>query len=732
MSFLDRFRSRKEPITEEDLARRLGGDASWTGKDVDRVTAMGISATWAAVRLLSDSVASLPLVYYRRTDKGKEKVPGDPLFALLGKKPNPEETSYAFRETMQHHLLLRGNAYSRVIRDFAGRPMQLWPLDVEKMKVVRALGELKYLYSVSNGPPEVLLPEDVLHIPGLGWDGITGYAPLDIAVQEFGYSIAVKEYGSEFFKNDGTPGGYLKLEHKLKDEAAVNRLKSSWSKSHSDWGSKHSIGVLENGAEWKQMALPPEHMQFLGSQKLTVTDIARIFRVPPHMIGDLERATFSNIEQQSLDFVINSLRPWLVRWEQNLNNQIIPEGLQDEYFFEFNVNALLRGDMGARSQAYRTFIEMGVMTQNEVRALENQNTEEGLDKHYVPLNWQEIIPPEEEDEMGGDDNIQQTALNGAQIKSLLEIITGVAVGDITEGTAKGIIEAGFPGISESLISQMLSNVEPVEKPDEPTGAFGEDDEENSVRMIDGVETRQTRAAKARFRLSNSFKPLFTNAVERVVRKEARDIRKGIKKYLGTRGDEEFDVFLDEFYEGLPKFLRQQVTPTYRTFAESVKVEVGKEINTEGELTAADEEFIGSFVTVFIGRYIDKSKKDLQKARDKAVAEGADVGEAIEARVDHWEETRAATVAGNETVRSGNAFAKVFMIAGGVTLLRWVAAGDSCPFCDSLDGTVVGVDQDFALADDVIQAEGNNMPVNSKIGHPPIHRGCDCQIVAEGV
>ena len=661
MSFLNviaELRSRKEPISQEDLAMGFGGD-SWTGKSVDRISSMGIAATWAAVRLLSDSVASLPLVYYRRTDRGKEKAVGDPLFALLNRKPNKESTSYSWRETAQHHLLLRGNTYSQLVRDTSGRISEVWLLDAEKVRVERSKndGQLFYIYRNES----TLLRDEVLHIPGLGWDGISGYSPMEIAVQEFGYSIAVKEYGSEFFKNDGTPGGYLGFPagYKLKDKEAIDRLKHSWNSAHTNWGDKHKIGVLEDGAEFKQTTLPPEHMQFIESQKFSVTDIARIFRVPPHMIGDLSHATFSNIEEQSIDFVTNSLRPWLVRWEQNLNNQIIPENQQDEFFFEFNINGLLRGDFETRAKGYRTFIEMGSMSQNEVRALENFNEVDGGDDYWVPLNWQKI----------GDD---------------------------------GLDESTEPG-------------------------FGE----NSIRMIEDLETRQNRAANSRFKLSNRFRPLFEEVIGRIVRKEARDIRAGIAKFLATRGISDFDLFLDQFYQGMPEFIRKQVTPTYSTFAESVKTEVSREIDIEDGLTAEDEAFIASFVTLFARRYIQKSQKDMQAALNKAVDNGIDPVIEAERQIEHWEEARAGFTAHNEAVRSSNAFAKVFMIAAGVTLLRWVAIGESCPFCDSLNGKVVGVEQDFALPNDVIEAGGKGLNVQSKVGHPPIHRGCDCQIVAGG-
>jgi len=727
------FRSRKEPMSNEDFARALGSDASWTGKDVNRTSAMGISATWSAVRLLSDSVASLPLVFYRRTDRGKEKVPNDPLFTLLSRQPNKEETSYTFRETLQHHLLLRGNAYAKKVFYGGGRVGELWPLDVEHMRVERSKNSGDLFYAYHDGGRDIILTcDEVLHIPGLGWDGITGYAPLEIAMQEFGYSIAVKEYGSEFFKNDGTPNGYLQLKGRLKDEDAVKRLKRSWGDSHSKWGKKNSVGVLEDEAEFKQTTIPPEHMQFIESKNLSVTDIARVFRVPPHMIGDLSHATFSNIEQQSLDFVINSLRPWLVRWEQNLNNQIIPSHMQAEYFYEFNVNALLRGDFDTRSKGYRTFIEMGAMTPNEVRALENFNTVEGLDEFYVPLNWQKVDDEEldksTEPGAGGivddeiiDDVVKQTALNGAQIKSLLEIIQSIAVGNLAVDTGKALIKAGFPGLPQSLVDKMISSIKKIDVVAEP--------DETKTRMIDGVETRQTRAAKSRFKLSNRFRPLFEDVIGKIIRKEARDIRTGVNKYLDTRGLGDFNLFLKEFYKELPGYIRKQMTPTYRTFAESVKGEVAQELGGDGEFSVDDESFVGVCYRFFIGRYIGKSRKDLTTAITKAVDSGIEEAVEIEKELTHWEDKRADFTAHDEVVRSGNAFAKTFMIAAGVTLLRWVSVGESCPYCDTLDGKVVGVDQQFALPNDVIEANGGALGVSSSIGHPPIHRGCDCQIVA---
>jgi hypothetical protein len=235
---------------------------------------------------------------------------------------------------------------------------------------------------------------------------VQGYSVLQVLTQSLGVSLAAERYGADFFKNSGRPSGVIKMPGKLKDEAAYKRMKASWQEAHGSWGKRSGTAILEDGAEWQQLFIAPEEAQFIQTRKLQTTEIARIFRVPPHLIADLDRATFSNIEQQSLEFVIHTMRPWLVRWEQALSLQLLPERDQEEYFFEFLVDALLRGDIMARSQAYRTFMEMGALNANEIREMENRNPREGGDVYYVPLNW-----------MPAENAGQQPAVDGTQMAS---------------------------------------------------------------------------------------------------------------------------------------------------------------------------------------------------------------------------------------------------------------------------------------------------------------------------
>lgn len=658
----------KKSVAEAELANLLMGGSSTSGLHVDRITAMGVSAVNAAVRLLSETLASLPTILYKRITDGKERAIDHPIYDLLHRRPNPEQTPFYFKETLMHHVVLMGNGYARIERlKGSGYPKNLWIQNPLDWNVERVNGRKVF---VKADKSETVTMENMLHIAGIGYDGMKGYDTLNRIRDVIGQAMAVERYGAEFFRNYAGPGGYLKLPHKLKDQAAIDRMKYDWGKAHADWGNKETVGILEEGAEFVPIAVSPNQSQFIETRQFITTEIARIFRVPPHMIADLSHATFSNIEHQGIEFVVHTMRPWLVRWEQALTMQLLTEGDQKDYFYEFLVDALLRGDIASRMQAYRTAIEMGVHSPNEVRAIENMNPVEGGDVHYVPMNW---IPTE---------------------------------------------QAGQMSIPQET--------EPEEEPEEEEPE--EEPEENSIR-----EQRALRSANMRHRTAKSYERLFKNVVDRIIRKERRDLAKGVKDYLTTRGIADFDLFLDEYYRDLPEYIRNQIMPTYRTFAEEIKREISEEVGGPDTLQPEDDAFIQSFVTTFAYRYIAKSRADIKKAITKAVDENLDLSESVGETFDHWEASRGQSTALNETVRSSNAFAKAAYVLAGVTVLRWVALGaETCPFCASLNGAIVGVDKFFALPDDQIVPENNEqMNIQSRVGHPPLHNGCVCQIVAGG-
>ena len=354
----------------------LGGSTS--GKNVNERSAMQMTAVYACVRVLSEAVAGLPLHLYRYTDKGsKEKAIDQPLYFVLHDEPNPEMTSFAFRETLMTHLLLWGNAYAQIIRNGKGEVVALYPLMPNRMTVDRdEKGQLYYEYQTSTdearttkGGTVRLKPSDVLHVPGLGFDGLVGYSPIAMAKNAIGLAIAAEEYGSKFYANGAAPSGVLEHPGTLKDPSKVRDMK------------------------YTPISINPSEAQFLETRKFQIDEIARIFRVPPHMIGDLERSTFSNIEQQSLEFVKYTLEPWLVRWEQSMTRALISSSDKSKYFIKFNVDGLLRGDYQSRMNGYATARQNGWMSANDIRELENLNripAEEGGDLYLINGNMTKL------------------------------------------------------------------------------------------------------------------------------------------------------------------------------------------------------------------------------------------------------------------------------------------------------------------------------------------------------
>lgn len=351
-----------------------------SGKPVNERTAMQTTAVYACVRILAEAIASLPLhVYEYQDDGGKKLVHDHPLYYLLHDEPNPEMTSFVFRETLMSHLLIWGNAYAQIIRDGAGRVLGLYPLLPDKMDVQRDdKGNIYYVYSRNSDENPMfkeygnikLKAEDVLHIPGLGFDGLIGYSPIAMAKNAVGMTLACEEYGASFFANGANPGGVLEHPGVLKDPSKV---RESWNSVYRGVSNAHKIAVLEEGMKYRQIGIPPEEAQFLETRKFQINEIARLYRIPPHMVGDLDKSSFSNIEQQSLEFVKYTLDPWVIRWEQSLQRSLLLPGEKGKYFIKLNVDGLLRGDYQSRMNGYAVGRQNGWFSANDIREMENMN-----------------------------------------------------------------------------------------------------------------------------------------------------------------------------------------------------------------------------------------------------------------------------------------------------------------------------------------------------------------------
>ncbi|KAB2953729.1 phage portal protein [Heliorestis acidaminivorans] len=380
------FKARDKPQDTVSSAPRFFMGQSIAGKVVNERSSMQTTAVFACVRIIAETVASLPLHTYRYVGDGKEKMVDHPLYRLLHDEPNEEMTSFTLRETIMTHLLLWGNAYLQIIRNGRGDVLALYPLLPDKMTVDRdSKGKLYYSYN-KEGQTYYLRSDDILHIPGLGFDGVMGYSPIALAKNAIGLSLAAEEYGGKFFANNARPSGILSTAGTIKDPSKV---RDAWQAAYGGSGNSNKVAVLEEGLQYQPISMPNSDAQFLETRKFQIEEICRIFQVPPHMVADLSKSSFSNIENQSISFVVHTVRPWLVRIEQAMNRKLFKVEEKGQCFVSFNASALMRGDYKSRMDGYAIGIQNGFFSVNDVRRMENLDpipAEEGGDLYLTNGN----------------------------------------------------------------------------------------------------------------------------------------------------------------------------------------------------------------------------------------------------------------------------------------------------------------------------------------------------------
>lgn len=394
------------------------GQQSNSGVEVDEESSLRISAVYACVKVIAETIASLPLVLLKELSNGdNEKAKQHPLYSVLHDSPNSEMTSFTFREMLMTNLLLWGNAYALIKRDANGHVVELYPLKSKNMVVERdaVTNAIKYTYTNNKGITKTYKPKQVLHIPAFTFDGIVGVSPITYAREAMGLSLATEEFGARFFGNGARPGGVLEHPGVVKDP---EKLRDSWNKVYQGTQNSHKVAVLEEGMKYHEIGISPEDSQFLQTRAFQINEICRIFRVPPHMIGDLSRSTFSNIEHQSIDFVVHTIRPWVARWEQAITRSLLNDEEKTIYYARFNVNGLMRGDFNSRMSGYAIARQNGWMSANEIRALEDMNK----------------IP----DGQGGDLYL----LNGNMISAIKAGQTGGTPNEIKQGGQNGTEQNG--------------------------------------------------------------------------------------------------------------------------------------------------------------------------------------------------------------------------------------------------------------------------------------------------
>lgn len=362
------------------------GSPGYSGKRVTHENAMEVAAVYACVRLLSEGVASLPLkLLQRNANDSIGAVMQHPLYALLHDSPNDVQTSVEWREMLQGHLCLRGAAFAVIEQDGGGSVTGLWPQHPDKVTVLPDPENPQVPLYMFEGR-QMAERSQVLHLKGLCSDVWESHSPIWLMRHAISSAMSMEEHAGMLFENGAQPGGILVSDSDL-DTDQQRQISRAWNAAQGGSGNAHKTAVLGGGLKWQSIGLNNEDSQLIESRKFQVTEIARAYGVPPHKIADLDRATFSNIEHQSIAWVVDSLRPWLVRWEQQLNRALLTQRERRRgLFFEFKVDGLLRGDQKSRYEAYSRAIQAGFMTRNEARRLENMNPIEGLDEPLVPVN----------------------------------------------------------------------------------------------------------------------------------------------------------------------------------------------------------------------------------------------------------------------------------------------------------------------------------------------------------
>lgn len=634
----------------KSLSAFLGGEeTTYAGKNVTEENALSSTAVYAAGRAISETVASLPLHLFRRLKNGgKERATDQKLYNIMHLQPNPEMSSMVYRQICASHFLFYGNSYSEIERDLNDNVIGLWPLMPNKMRITRVDGILYYDYSLPSGKTKIFNTSQIMHIRGFSLNGIMGMSPIDKGKQAIGLGMGLEEFGARFFGNGARPGTVLEHPGEL-SENAIKRLRKAWDDIHGGLSKSNRMAILEEGMKLHEFGVSPQDAQALESRKFQVIEVARLFNVPPHILKDLERSTFNNIEQMGLEYIIYTIRPILVLFEQQYSISLLPENKKSEYFIEHIVDGLLRGDTESRYKAYLIGRQNGWLSANDIRGLENMNPIEGGNIYIVPLNMQPI-------------------------------------------------------------SWMM----PESKPDERN-----------------IKIEHRSNPTIRLRLQQNYRPLITDAAQRIINKETIAINRAIKTHLGDRNIKSFNDWIDDFYKSMPDYINKNIMPVLLSYGEATALAAAEEIGIEkySIRSLQEQEELKRFVNKYVNNYsVQHINSSIGQLRG-LMKEPGEMEEALIKRADEWHKKRAIKIAGNETIRFSSAISSSVFFENGYSIV-WRANTTACPYCLELDGRKVGKGESFIEANTVLQIEDREpMKINRPCMHPQLHQGCDCWIEA---
>lgn len=654
------------------LLEAMGGAPSMTGVPVTPENSLTYTAVLACVRVLAESVASLPCILYERFEQdgrdAKRRARDHNLYALLHDFPNPVITAFELYEMGMAHLLLWGNFYAEIEWDRRGQAVALWPLAAWRVTPAASRQGKVYQLELEGGQKETLNDYQVLHVPSFGYDGVQGKSMIRLAREAIGLGLAAERFGGAFFGNGARPGVVLEHPAQLSDEAH-EKLRSSWNSQHQGLHNAQRVAILEEGMKLQTIGIPPEDAQFLQTRQFQRSEIASIFRVPPHMIGDLERATFSNIEQQSTDFLTNALRPWLRRWEMRINRSLLIGDVERRrYFVEFLVDALLRGDLTSRYAAYSTGRQWGWLSVNDIRALENMNPVDGGEEYLVPMNMTAA------GELDGPDAVEASADDAAEAED-----------------------------REALVLPLR-------------------------------EARDVRAVSGRRRLETSYVPTLQHVAQRVVNREVNDMTNAAKRFLPEGNTAGMETWWMGFDRDHSQFVRSYLDAPLRTYINLASQQIERELGREIDAAPVNE-FATNYVDARRNEWMARLRRLMQNAMERPEdwddEEDFDALDRLLGALGNRQESYAEDFAIEQTSRGINALAVALFAIAGVARKVWRSFGESCPYCEALDGVVIEVEGDFIGEGASFSPAGAApfVPTRS-VSFPPLHAGCKCEVMAE--
>ena len=651
----------------QDVERRWklsGSDTTFTGDNVTPDNATGVPAVLACVSVLTEDCASLPWFLYERQARGRTLAVNQSLYVVLHDAANPEMTSMSYREIIVGHICTWGNSYSQIITDRAGRVMELWPLRPDRMQVFRDGKLKKYLYTDRFEAPHAFTADEILHIPGFGFDGLIGYSKIQIARQSIAIMMATEKYVGAFFANDARPGIVLEYPQKLSDKAIENITKS-WNLSYQGAGKRSKVAIAEEGLKIHEVGLPPNDSQFVEVKAFGLEEICRIFRMPPHKVQHLNHATFSNIEHQGIEYVTDTLRPWLVRIEQAVNLQLLTAQERKQFYNEILVEGLLRGDTAARYGAYAIGRQWGWLSANDVRERENMNPiDTGGDEYLVPLNM------------------------------------------VTAG------ETATPNANQ--VDAQSRNRLPVDR-------FGDELRNRRASRTVGIRRRMMTAEK------KVIKDVALRICRREAHDVGEAARKMLKPT--KRDAESFSRWLEQFYREHQNFVQKQFAPTMTAYGEMVAGAAGDEVGADGWDAGTEKfvrEYITSYAQRHVGISEAEMFALIQKAvaaaddfstLDDDLSAWADTRSDVIAGAESVRENNAVAKA----VYMAAGFTTLVWVANS-------SACDYCASLNGQTVSVfsnflhAGEDYQPGGTDRPLKPSGN-------VGHPPAHAGCECLAAA---